>query len=190
MAKPHRHRFKPSAVTSKTLTISCKCGATRSRELSHAEQSAMKHSLKDEASIHTLWHKIVERIDVVATYPSKGAKPRLRGWDAQLWMGRFVARHPTVVRCHVDDAVFSNSALYLVPGYGVNPPHPKGTERIHSFLPKPGREWFGVQVLYVPQCTGEQPTSFFLYPSDHTSLLAGLKALARVGKAYCWDTRQ
>jgi hypothetical protein len=93
--------------------------------------------LNNSDSKHKLWHSIAKNV----------LGSGLIGSDLIDKMDRFVKKHPSIIATGVDDDHFCNSAVYYIPHENES-------------------EIWGVTVLYIPQCTGEKPISFFLYP-DH-----------------------
>lgn len=76
-------------------------------------------------------------------------------WSGHAMMKRvdeFVKQYPSVKVTRVDDHVFAGSYLVFVPVKDM-----------------------GHYVYYIPQCTGEQPVKFFMYPGHLKSLKKILK---------------
>lgn len=82
------------------------------------------------------------------------------GYPMMKAVARWAKKYPKDVEiCTVDDNYFAGSSLVLIQ-------HRKSPRKV-----------WGVSVIFIPQCTGEPPTSFFLYPSHYHRLAP---ALARI----------
>ena len=77
---------------------------------------------------------------------------------------QYTKKHPEIIVTRVDDNYFAGSDLVLIP---------------HN--DDKTKEYFGTTVVYVPQCTGEDPIRFFLYPWHARGLL---RALGQLQKTY------
>lgn len=167
IAPCENHIWGLGSHTSSAVVEKCAvCGASRGRPATKREQSDFrrewKRMQKRVAQIHHIYH------DFELRFHSPG------GWIAQggrlmQLVERWAKHKPTVTNCRVDDSCHAGSDLYLIP---------------HEC---PGEYW-GTTVLYIPQCTGEKPVEFFLYPCDLNNLLAKLQRVR--DKANCINKRR
>lgn len=87
---------------------------------------------------------------------------RWTGYALMKRIEKYVEEHPEILVVGVDDDYFASSDLVLIP---------------HN--DKKTGSYFGTSVVYVPQCTGEAPVRFFLYPGHARCLVDALRALSR-----------
>ena len=111
-----------------------------------------------KSHVHTVWHEFSRRFKT-----KDGFKYKKKGYDLMVAVERWQKRHLKDVRIvGVDDSYFASSYLVLVEH-------------------KTARQYMGTTVVVVPQCTGEDPLEFFLYPSHRKGLieaLLGIRAAA------------
>lgn len=138
------------------VQVHCRCGELRERSATRQERAAHARMWHESKSMHRLYHAFIDKFQV-----------RLKGKpDAWRWSGYAMservydwARHRKQVRIvGCDDSVFAGSDLVFIP---------------HALKDS----YMGTSVIYIPQCTDEQPIEFFLYPSHHEALLRVLKAI-------------
>ena len=118
-----------------------------------------KETERRSTAIHQLWHKFCKQFktkdgawrhqDPYQLSLTVEALCGTKGWEGL-----------HVVRC--DDAVHAGSDLILVEHCD----HKTGY-------------YFGTTIVYVPQCTGEPPTEFFLYLSHLKQLLTVLQTIKK-----------
>lgn len=92
----------------------------------------------------------------------KKAVWRWKGYELMKRVEKYVKTHPEILVAGVDDDYFASSDLVLIPH------NDEETNR-----------YFGTSVLYVPQCTGEDPVRFFLYPDHARNLVDALETLSK-----------
>jgi hypothetical protein len=92
-------------------------------------------------------------------FPKNPAK-NLKGYAAMEAVKKWATKHPTVRMVRVDDSFHANSDLIFIP---------------HETK----RKYMGTTVVFIPQCTGEEPIEFFLYPKAVTKLQEVLKYIDR-----------
>lgn len=151
-----KHTYKTLAVTGLDITFKCnKCGHVRSRNLTNEESDLYKKetssSWKNVAHIHTLYHDYVDNV----------LNSKAIGYELMVKSEKWAARHPEVQIVRCDDAVHAGSSMVLIPHQS-------------EF------QYHGVSVVYIPQCTGEKPVQFFLYPDHRYALTTALLAVARM----------
>lgn len=118
-------------------------------------------------NIHYVWHKFQHAF--LQRDEQGNVDPYANDWTfhgGANWAGveRFAKRYPNdvwLVRC--DDAHHASSDLILVDH-------------------KTRDQYMGTTVVYVPQCTGEKPIQFFLYPSHRFRLAGALDTISRLAK--------
>ena len=70
---------------------------------------------------------------------------------------------PPIETVHVDDDWHTSSEVYIIPHCS-------------------DWQWMGVTVEYVPQCTGEQPIRFFLYPHALDKMIEALQRMKNLSE--------
>jgi hypothetical protein len=85
---------------------------------------------------------------------------RWTGHELMKRVRKWAEKYPTVRICGCDDDHFCNSDLVIIP-------HERK------------RYYMGATVVFIPQCTGEQPIKFFLYPDHANRLIPALLELQR-----------
>lgn len=143
---------RPDFQEGARMVYRCKCGKEKKRPLWKRERERSKREEKNA----TLTHRIARKVDKIR-------EKHVKGWPLMQALNAFARKNPKdvqVVGC--DDSLFANSDLFLIDH-------------------KVPRAYMGTTVLFVPQCTGEDPISFFLYPNHVDALL---KALKRVKKKH------
>lgn len=159
--QPCDHDFELSSYGGSPLrlTFRCsKCKAERHREATQKEAEFFKWpELGSDDDIHKVWHEVVRELtteegdafdfDLVAD------------WENRLTT--LIERYPNHVQ-HVgcDDSYHSSSDLILV----------EHATQAAADRPK----YMGTTVLYIPQCSGEKPIHFFLYPGHKMALMKAL----------------
>lgn len=105
--------------------------------------------------VHLIYHRFVKR------FMKDGDKFKLTGYSLMCAVEKWAAQYPgqvTVVGC--DDSVHASSNLILI-------------EHASEV------DYMGTTVLYIPQCTGEEPIEFFLYPGHRKELIKVLRSLGK-----------
>ncbi len=144
-------------VTSVGLTFGfrCdKCGETVERKATPKERALHEKRVdwNGKPNVHKVWHEFQRRFKKDDVY-------RSIGFDLMVRVEKWAKKHPREVRClHIDDSYFANSLLLLV-------------EHRHA------RGYMGTTAVVIPQCTGEKPIEFFLYPGDRDALIVALKSI-------------
>lgn len=153
----HRHKFSVSGWTgSDVIVFRCRCGTERQRKMTREEKSQyrreraemFKPARKDD--LHAVFKDFVKR------FRNKDETWRFVGYDLMQRVENWAKKYPTgvwVLSC--DDNYFSSSVLILIEHRTKN-------------------RYMGTTVVYIPQCAGEQPIRFFLYPDHRDSLIAAL----------------
>ena len=156
-----------------------KCDYSVELTTSHGERRFLKaefeEMLRGSSAIHEVSHafdmKFQKTVKVGKPFKFCGKKVqpkkavwRWKGYALMKRIEKYVEQHPEILVVGVDDDYFAGSSLVLVP---------------HN--DKKTGEYFGTSVIYVPQCTGEDPIRFFLYPGHARGLLEAFRTL---GKTY------
>lgn len=154
---PHRHNFSIFSWCGDTVTHKCRCGEEREREMDREERRRFKEEMffpKPKDDVHRVSRDFFRRF-------KKNWKWKYSGYDFSKRVEKWATKWPSdvrVVRC--DDGVFAGSNLVLIEHRAAD-------------------AYMGTTVVYIPQCTGEPPTDFFLYPSHRAGLLAALREIER-----------
>lgn len=124
------------------------------KKLSKKEKEirALLYPKKDD-NVHYLWHKFLNK------FQDKAGRWKLIGYPLMMRVEEWIKKYPhdiQLVQC--DDSVHASSSLIL-------------------FEHKCKNDYMGTTVVYIPQCTGEQPIEFFLYPDNVTSLIKALQVV-------------
>lgn len=107
---------------------------------------------------HTVWH------DFVKCFKTKDNVYRWIGYPLMERVEKWAEKYPGDVRVvGIDDSFFSTSDLVLVE---------HRTDRTYT----------GTTAVVIPQCSGEAPIEFFLYPRHRTGLLGALLSIARAAR--------
>lgn len=122
---------------------------------------------KPGANVHLVWH------DFLNTFMDKKtwSKWKCIGYKLMRKVEKWAKKWPNdvqIVQC--DDNVHASSDLILIK---------------HRAL-KTGK-YFGTSIVFIPQCTGENPIKFFLYPSRHDELIKALTNTKNEHQKH-WDT--
>lgn len=141
-------KMKCWARSVRQISYRCACGQTRlEKNTTAAQRKQFMNSFKTEKNnnIHGIYH------DFKKNFPDGYSE----GSDMMDGVEEWAKKHPSVVICGCDDDHHAGSDLVIIP---------------HENKYK----LWGVTVVYIPQCTGEPPTRFFLYPNHLKGLLEGL----------------
>jgi len=114
----------------------------------------------DYEGIHDVYHEFVKR------FKNKDYTHKGKGYDLMQKVAKFAEKYPKdieIVRC--DDSYHAGSDLVMIHHF-----YKRGKNR--------GKNW-GTSVIFIPQCSGEDPIEFFLYPNHQKNLL---KVLTRAYK--------
>lgn len=156
--RKHKHNLKISGWSGKTVEFRCDCGKIFRRNMDKSEIKKFRERESRHSSIHNVWHKM----------PLPPRWQRCRDQYQKLKMGekieKYSKKHPdgvVVLRC--DDSVFASSDLVLI-------------------AHESERYWMGITVLMFPQCDGNEPSEFFLYPGHVERLIKALKAMHKRSK--------
>jgi hypothetical protein len=126
-----------------------------------------------KSKIHRIFHDFQRKFDS----RSAGGE-EYSGYPMMKAVGKWAKKHPSVVIVGCDDDYHAGSDLVLIPH-------------------EDKYQLWGVTVLYIPQCTGEKPIRFFLYPGHLQWLLEGLNKMAKICRSKgnrrldsCWDSKE
>jgi hypothetical protein len=108
--------------------------------------------------LHIIWR------DFEKNFRLKGGQYRYVGFDLQERVETWAKKYPKDVRiCLCDDAQHSSSCLVLI----------EHRTKTH---------YMGTTVVFLPQCSGDPPAEFFLYPNRAEQLLEALQAIRKAAK--------
>lgn len=154
---PCEHHWSLSSYSTKVADFRCwRCGGRTERKLTPYEAKLVHKRWGDftqpkpENDIHFLWHDFLRNF-------KEGGAWKYKGYDLIERVAKWAFKHPEVRTVRVDDAAHANSDLVFVP---------------HQSK----RKVMGISVVFIPQCTGEDPIRFFLYPSGFSRLFMTLHA--------------
>jgi hypothetical protein len=109
--------------------------------------------------VHTVWHDFESRFK-----DAKSQRYKMKGYDLITSVSKWAKKWPKDVRLvGIDDSYFCSSDLLLVEHQTVD-------------------DYMGTSVVVLPQCTGEEPIEFFLYPGHLKSLLGALTAIQKAAR--------
>jgi len=148
---------------------SCKCRQTkRVVKLRPDQRQTFRQLMSESGDMHKLYHKYCREV-------GRLKESDRTGYEFMEWMQCFSKRNPAVLRVGVDDDCHAGSDVYLIP---------------HESR----YELWGVTVLYIPQCTGEKPIRFFLYPNHLRAMMKALEVMAKTCRSHgnrtlsgCWE---
>lgn len=157
----HKHKFKASALgSSNTVYLTCKCGGKSERPMTAKEKVAYKKYRKKD-NTHKVWKNFCE------LFTNKNAAdptvPEFKYVGAELGdlIERWAKKYPNDVKITgCDDTYFSSSLLVFI-----------------EHKDDKALTYMGTTVVFIPQCSGEKPITFFLYPGHTDKLIEVLKGI-------------
>jgi hypothetical protein len=96
----------------------------------------------------------------IAVYPKVKNVWKWIGYDLMTKVEAWAKKNPSVRIAYCDDAVHSSSYLVFIP---------------HETK----KEYFGTSVVLIPQCSGEEPSSYFLYPNHLDKIESVIKDIQK-----------
>lgn len=154
----HHHKFQVVAWQGDVVEFRCACGERRQRQMDRAE--LRRHGGEwskppADRDVHRVWH------DFHKHFLTRADKWRWSGYDLMKRVERWSKQYPDDVRIvSVDDDAFACSDLVLIEHRAKN-------------------QYMGTTAVFIPQCTGELPVRFFLYPQHLFGLVRALRAIRR-----------
>lgn len=137
------------------------CGHHFSAKPTRSERAYLKaksaEMWRHSSSIHKTWHAFCRRF---GRKDDRGWK--LKGYDFMCAAEKWAKKYPEVQVVGVDDDHHASSSLILVPHYD-----------------KRRKDYWGTTVVYIAQCSGEEPITFFLYPSHLEGLMDAFANIRR-----------
>ena len=163
------HLWKSAGRSESVVYDRCtRCNEERSRPPTRAERASIAAVKRRSSQLHDLshaWEKAAEG---------------LVGYDRMLLGREWAKKHPKrFFVAGVDDAHFCSSDLLF---FTHEVPALIGKSSATEYGEDDG--WMGISVEYVPQCTGEKPARFFLYPGHVDGLIDTLVALRKKSLTY------
>ena len=160
------------STSMKTCRFKCKCGFEVDRKSTKKDVKHMNSLFKStpRTNIHRVWHEFQKNFLVIIKNKTPtiiNKKKFYFGKEKWRWIGyELIARVEkwaekykkdiTIVRC--DDNSHAGSIMVLIQ-------HRK----------QHNAEYMGTSIVFIPQCTGEDPSRIFLYPNHHDNLFKALK---------------
>jgi len=161
--KHHRHKMYVASVRGlnpTVVTFQCDCGFSQCQSATPSETRAYKQydkaSHEYSKSLHSIYHNFARKFmlgDMTQIF-------KVGGYALMCRVEKWAEKFPTVKCIHCDDSVHAGSLMVLIP---------------HETK----EEYWGTTVVFIPQCTGEPPTSLFLYPNHHHNLISELINIRR-----------
>jgi hypothetical protein len=158
-----KHTWKLSQTFAKEISEYCpKCSAQRTRPSTKKESlkfvQNFKHMWEDARKLHRVYHRFV------ALYGNQMAGWKFKGYELMCRVEKWAKHYPNDVRISsIDDSHFCGSILVFIDH-------------------KSADAWHGVSVIVIPQCTGESPVEFFMYPESVKDAQKVLSIMARQAK--------
>ena len=166
MPKKCKHNWKNNGTTCTERYERCsKCNERRTVKLTKEEQRKEKKQLREmlfpkpEHNVHRVYHRFCRIFGDGLTIPWK-----YKGYEMMKRVQRWAKYYPDdvqILRC--DDNHYCGSDLILI------------KHKSKGSADKPP-QYHGITVVYIPQCSGEDPVEFFLYPDHQIELEKALKA--------------
>ena len=166
----HKHKWEILSYSINEICFACfKCKESIIRKPNKIESAWIKKynksniHTKPENDVHRVWHKFINKFTESTTGPMQW---KCIGHTLEKSVEVFAKRYPNDVHItSCDDDFFCGSSLVFIE-------HKSSTS------------YMGVSVVYVPQCTGENPICFFLYPCHANELINVLKLLIGNRKSF------
>jgi len=160
--KKHSHRWETSSLCGDTAGFSCRCGARENRKMTKSEHRQAKAYLADTwkhaSKVNSLYHAVRSLLS------SEDGNWKLKGYAAICKMDKFVKKHPAILEFGVDDSCATSSSVYIIP---------------HCMA----GDFSSVSLLYIPQCSGEDPIFLHMYPENISDVIKVLQSAKRAGQA-------
>ena len=169
----HRYSYYGRTGTDKAMIaiFKCKCGDEVQRPMTKAEMRWQQPFSPKDGGVHRVWYEFIKKFMKRTNQQwvrMKGFKRkcliykevfRWEGYKMMVKAGEWARRHPNDVQVVVcDDDCHASSILLLI------------DHKTHD-------KYMGTSVVYIPQCTGEKPIKFFLYPNHRSCLITALKVI-------------
>ena len=170
----HHHKWKHCAWSGQKIEFYCSgCKERCHRPMTATERKYFnKHDrfrlhptpkglpqAKYQPDIHSVWRSFENRFMKL-----KRSTFVITGYRLMVAVEKWAKKFPhevQIVRC--DDAHFCGSNIVLI------------EHRTRS-------QYMGTSAVYIPQCTGESPIQFFLYPSHRKAFIDALKHISSAEK--------
>lgn len=154
-----KHAFKKHSYNFKKMTFCCtKCNTLKSRKTTEKEKQIIDREWhrreKRAAVMHKDWWDFVDKFGA----NDNCTKWKKRGYKLMTEVRDFAKTHRSIKTVTCDDASHATSELVLIPH-------------------KTRSEYWGTSIVVIPQCTGEDPTVFFLYPENLENLRNTLSSI-------------
>lgn len=133
------------------------CGHEEERPATEEALAENRERCRLNGQIHVQWHAFKKRFYGVDPH----GPPRVRGYEMMCELDEFCAEFPDHTHvARIDDSYHSGSRLLFI-------------EQRNE------KEYWGTSVVVIPQCSGEAPLSFFMYPNHFQSVLQAMAAIQR-----------
>jgi len=106
-------------------------------------------------NVHYVYHNFESK------FKNFDGKWKYIGYDLMVQVAKWAKKFPEDVKIVVcDDSYFAGSDLICIEHRSTH-------------------EYMGISVVFIPQCTGEQPTTFFLYPGHRRNFYRTLRSMGK-----------
>lgn len=148
-----------TSMSLKTCFYTCSCGYEVTRKPTKKDVKEMNSLLKTtpRTNIHRVWHDFCKKFIIIIKENNK-EKWRWIGYKLITKIEKWARNYKndvTIVNC--DDNSHAGSIMVMIQ-------HRK----------QHNAEYMGTSIVFVPQCTGEDPSRIFLYPRHHDNLIKAL----------------
>jgi hypothetical protein len=137
-----------------------KCDSSLVRKITKKERALINRYDKSRLEVHKISHDFQKKFKKHDESTGRcGFK--WKGWQLMEKVRKWAKKYPSVMIVRCDDDYFAGSDLVLIPH-----------ENDYSYM--------GTSVNYIPQCTGEEAITFFLYPHHRHGLAGALAVLKKL----------
>lgn len=156
----HKHEWVVKSYCGGMTDYACaECGAAKTSQTTKKQAQELERNDKRIEQTHALYHLLLAKY-----FDESTNKWKKKGWEFIQIMEKWAKKYPKdIFNAGVDDNYHAGSDIFFIR---------HGTKRSHM----------GYTALYIPQCTGEDPIAFFLYPGDHENLIKVLTKIWKAGK--------
>lgn len=153
------------ARTGGTINLRCECEETRNRPMTDSERKRYAASDKrgwDRCKrMHAVSHDFKKQFK-----DKEGRQWKWVGWELTERVTRWSKKYPKdVIICGVDDSYHASSDMVLI---------------LHR---ESLRKNWGTTVVVIPQCDGQPPMEFFMYPAHRKGIQEALTRISKVERS-------
>ena len=142
-----------------------RCQESRERPATKAEAKRLWARHRESERRCKEWNRLCRKFMKKFGCSGDSSNPfKYKGYELMKRVERFAQKNPTIRIASVDDSYFSGSMIVFIP---------------HECK----EEYWGTTAVLIPQCSGEPPTEFFLYPGHVRGLIEVLEGLDKQTRA-------